>query len=563
MATNGPEAAEMHFCHTLGELQERLGHSLAQEASSPLPSLATFTFWLAPTFQVIIPRTVTSQQATPPETPQHEAGQAAANSNEKRQTVSHVINQEITLRETFDDDLENHVVQATQRVVSGVIAKAVQDVDGFKYNTRNIWSTSKGSRFNYTCGESKHSGKRKRSSVANAEVSETSADSNALIDCKGSVTLRFSKEDFAVELTYTHAPIHRTTSNRDPGWMRVGLTNRVPSAFKPTDPPLPLYAPSAPQGHAEQDNTPIDPQLSSSTIANASPSRHTLENPAPQNSFAAPPHRQFNTGDAPARAPSPIKTETYPAHIPTHAPPFHDPQIQGSQRLSTNGFTINGTPIQEGVFEHRPEQARPRSFIEWQQQQHPHPDDGEQVARIKRAHKRTKTGCLTCRARKIKCDESRPNCTSCRKGNRQCTYPSDSVPNAPPVAQSLEAEGLPFYPDPSVSQPQPQSTPTAPAPTPTVAQAHTATEIHPLVTAQYHLTMGHPNLLPPPNPNQQVMPVTAQVFNENTGTVYGNVTGYVACAPGTRLPLDQIAFKLVPLFPPGAAVDQQHLPRAT
>ncbi|KAJ6002379.1 hypothetical protein N7451_004926 [Penicillium sp. IBT 35674x] len=39
-------------------------------------------------------------------------------------------------------------------------------------------------------------------------------------------------------------------------------------------------------------------------------------------------------------------------------------------------------------------------------------------------HKRTRSGCFTCRSRRIKCDESRPVCERCRKGSRDCVYPS-------------------------------------------------------------------------------------------------------------------------------------------
>ncbi|GKZ56145.1 hypothetical protein AnigIFM50267_001675 [Aspergillus niger] len=39
-------------------------------------------------------------------------------------------------------------------------------------------------------------------------------------------------------------------------------------------------------------------------------------------------------------------------------------------------------------------------------------------------HKRTRSGCFTCRSRRIKCDEARPVCDRCRKGNRDCVYPS-------------------------------------------------------------------------------------------------------------------------------------------
>lgn len=42
-------------------------------------------------------------------------------------------------------------------------------------------------------------------------------------------------------------------------------------------------------------------------------------------------------------------------------------------------------------------------------------------------HKRTRSGCFTCRARRIKCDETRPVCERCRKGSRDCVYPSPAA----------------------------------------------------------------------------------------------------------------------------------------
>lgn len=36
------------------------------------------------------------------------------------------------------------------------------------------------------------------------------------------------------------------------------------------------------------------------------------------------------------------------------------------------------------------------------------------------ADKRVRTGCITCRRRRIKCDESQPVCTRCRNANFQC-----------------------------------------------------------------------------------------------------------------------------------------------
>ncbi|KAK3301893.1 uncharacterized protein B0T15DRAFT_325940 [Chaetomium strumarium] len=40
---------------------------------------------------------------------------------------------------------------------------------------------------------------------------------------------------------------------------------------------------------------------------------------------------------------------------------------------------------------------------------------------------RARTGCRTCRTRKVKCDERKPSCGQCRKGGRSCEWlaPSD------------------------------------------------------------------------------------------------------------------------------------------
>ncbi|TLD21249.1 hypothetical protein PspLS_08987 [Pyricularia sp. CBS 133598] len=66
-------------------------------------------------------------------------------------------------------------------------------------------------------------------------------------------------------------------------------------------------------------------------------------------------------------------------------------------------------------------------------------DDGTQKAPVK---KRTKTGCLTCRKRRIKCDEQKPTCNNCIKSKRQCTYGSQRVIFKEPIS----AYGGPYGP---------------------------------------------------------------------------------------------------------------------
>ncbi|KAK9234168.1 hypothetical protein V1525DRAFT_78291 [Lipomyces kononenkoae] len=69
---------------------------------------------------------------------------------------------------------------------------------------------------------------------------------------------------------------------------------------------------------------------------------------------------------------------------------------------------------------------------------------------------RVRTGCLTCRRRKIKCDEQRPSCNNCMRSTRNCVYQLKKVgyPNAAPRVEvhecpmSQSSQGLPtFGPD--------------------------------------------------------------------------------------------------------------------
>ncbi|EJC97541.1 uncharacterized protein FOMMEDRAFT_162921 [Fomitiporia mediterranea MF3/22] len=47
----------------------------------------------------------------------------------------------------------------------------------------------------------------------------------------------------------------------------------------------------------------------------------------------------------------------------------------------------------------------------------------EQSQRKRPKYSRSKTGCLTCRKKRIKCDEVKPICRRCDYGQRECTWP--------------------------------------------------------------------------------------------------------------------------------------------
>ncbi|KAI4283469.1 MAG: hypothetical protein L6R38_002111 [Xanthoria sp. 2 TBL-2021] len=53
-------------------------------------------------------------------------------------------------------------------------------------------------------------------------------------------------------------------------------------------------------------------------------------------------------------------------------------------------------------------------------------------------HRRTRSGCYTCRQRRVKCDEARPQCARCHKGSRTCTYPEP--PSKPKRGSSSKSD---------------------------------------------------------------------------------------------------------------------------
>lgn len=66
---------------------------------------------------------------------------------------------------------------------------------------------------------------------------------------------------------------------------------------------------------------------------------------------------------------------------------------------------------------------------------------------------RVRTGCLVCRARKIKCDEQRPRCQKCTKSKRSCVYKRGPPP---PVPLHSGSDGAEFHQPPQIhSSPPP------------------------------------------------------------------------------------------------------------
>ncbi|KAL5401059.1 hypothetical protein PMIN03_011846 [Paraphaeosphaeria minitans] len=88
--------------------------------------------------------------------------------------------------------------------------------------------------------------------------------------------------------------------------------------------------------------------------------------------------------------------------------------------------------------EHRPYSRSPgRSDT----REHERRENDKASESIPKARKRTKTGCLTCRKRRIKCGEERPTCTNCILSECQCEGYNQRVVFKPPIGDWPNATG--------------------------------------------------------------------------------------------------------------------------
>ncbi|QGI67364.1 uncharacterized protein FFB20_03424 [Fusarium fujikuroi] len=58
---------------------------------------------------------------------------------------------------------------------------------------------------------------------------------------------------------------------------------------------------------------------------------------------------------------------------------------------------------------------------------------GAATAKLRRAHRKSRNGCLECKRRHIKCDENRPACSNCVISERTCSFPAQPTPVAAPT----------------------------------------------------------------------------------------------------------------------------------
>ncbi|KAL2406153.1 hypothetical protein ABEF93_003612 [Exophiala dermatitidis] len=75
--------------------------------------------------------------------------------------------------------------------------------------------------------------------------------------------------------------------------------------------------------------------------------------------------------------------------------------------------------------------------------------------RRRTAHEKSRTGCMTCKARKVKCDETKPYCRRCTESGRECDGPISSGLRFIHEGRTVsEGNGLFYRPEISLATPQ-------------------------------------------------------------------------------------------------------------
>ncbi|KAI4708231.1 hypothetical protein J4E89_006853 [Alternaria sp. Ai002NY15] len=176
-----------------------------------------------------------------------------------------------------------------------------------------------------------------------------------------------------------------------------------------------------------------DPNMQSrQQQAVAYPSPHSYPSPSMQPTYTYPPPQGQQSNDGYRSSPQGSNMSLPPLNLPPiRLQDGQQPQAQPQQPPQPMGSPL--PPPQHGMPQYYPHPAHAQQGPPMMGNMGPQfnamryqlPPQGDQRVLSGGRHKkeikrRTKTGCLTCRKRRIKCDEAHPMCRNCQKSKREC-----------------------------------------------------------------------------------------------------------------------------------------------
>ncbi|KAK3708904.1 hypothetical protein LTR37_011234 [Vermiconidia calcicola] len=206
--------------------------------------------------------------------------------------------------------------------------------------------------------------------------------------------------------------------------------------------------------------------------------------------------------------PAPMNGGAQMPQQPHHPPPYHANQFQYSNgAIQPAPMPSNGGANGQNMMRYA---IPPQASVQLAGGGRPKKD-------IKR---RTKTGCLTCRKRRIKCDESHPACRNCQKSKRECLGydPIFKQQPAPAAIQPAPSSSSSTSTKSSTSTTIPpnlyQQFQPYPGVAPTFVPADQAVQ-----SAEGPYEYGAPSLDPALSPGDQSLTMATNSFNTNLSPV--------------------------------------------
>lgn len=172
-------------------------------------------------------------------------------------------------------------------------------------------------------------------------------------------------------------------------------------------------------------------------------------------------------------------------------------------------------------------------------------DSPSAIGPIRRAHRKSRTGCTACKARKIKCDEHHPSCINCISHGLQCPFLSMKA-NLPPRPRPQSQAASPVtvtrsqFSSPSPVSPHP---PFEPLPPPPPAPPPPSIPINPAYL---------PNLLPEVDTDDPLPTLHLLLLHNFTSSTYLTLTTDPSVAAFWRTSVINLAFSLSSSSPPSS-----------
>ncbi|KAI1503122.1 hypothetical protein F5X99DRAFT_417508 [Biscogniauxia marginata] len=477
-------------CSSVQDLQSQLHKLLATKSSDTRAEHASFTFELR--YNTVFYLTAESEDG---------AADGVDPAQSHQQPISRTVNASETVQNQPTDD------PALQKAVAKHIISAIGAVDGSSWSVRLVARGAQGWTFTYICKDSLQAWNR-----ANAKNTErpvigdysgaggldTINLSRPAFDCRGTLTIAFSKANRAVVAKYEHTPFHKTV---------VQLVDRL----APSLPPPPVNngsnssqrtpkAKRPPPAEGEESNrkkrkrkgkAPEAPMMGVAPVGHEST---TQNNEGPQNASPSGVHLTSILNVPPAEAerrrqtaiellsgrgidPATLSAEQFNIFA-NQAPNLQSASLDmlakyGAERLrivhpddnKTQATSSNSTPTQErstdatpttgpttssasGAAETPSKKRRSKKKSDGVAAEVPIGDGAvlplEQTGEIGTTEsalqpkgRKTRGACNTCKQRKLKCTKEHPICLMCRDAGVECVY----LPPKPRRKSEKHSEG--------------------------------------------------------------------------------------------------------------------------